>query len=388
MALLVPLLGFGWLAQEKAVRLEVDGRVQDINTHAGTVEEMLGRSGVVVGPRDRLEPEVDTVVRDGLVVQLVRAREITLLLAGAERRVVVAALNVEQVLEALGPRLVGDPARATVRPSRQARVRPGMVVEVRVPIPVTVVADGVTREVITDEPTVGRILDRLGVARDGDDRVSPAPGDAARAGLRIVVQRVEVDREVRRETEPAPTRERPTGALERGERREAAAGHDGVVEVTERVVRVDGDEESRQVVGRRVLQTAHPRIVEVGTADSAPPEADRPRPTTAPTAARRAAPAPAARRATPPPAQRTGDSQMGDASWYDHPSTDGMTAAHRTLPFGTLVTVTNLANGRSVQVRINDRGPFVEGRIIDLNEPAFARIASAGSGVIRVRITW
>jgi rare lipoprotein A len=65
-----------------------------------------------------------------------------------------------------------------------------------------------------------------------------------------------------------------------------------------------------------------------------------------------------------------------------------MTAAHRTLPFGTVVTVTNLANGRSVNVTINDRGPYIDGRIIDLNDTAFQQIASFDSGVIDVRITW
>jgi rare lipoprotein A len=65
-----------------------------------------------------------------------------------------------------------------------------------------------------------------------------------------------------------------------------------------------------------------------------------------------------------------------------------MTAAHRTIPRGTIVTVTNLANGRSVQVRINDRGPYVDGRIIDLNREAFAAIASVSKGVARVRIEW
>jgi len=52
---------------------------------------------------------------------------------------------------------------------------------------------------------------------------------------------------------------------------------------------------------------------------------------------------------------------------------DAMTAAHRTLPFGSIVTVVNNRNGRSVTVRINDRGPFVHGRVIDLS-PAAARV--------------
>jgi len=63
-----------------------------------------------------------------------------------------------------------------------------------------------------------------------------------------------------------------------------------------------------------------------------------------------------------------------------------MTAAHRSLPFGTRVRVENLNNGRSVTVRINDRGPFVGGRIIDLSETAAEAIGMKSSGIAPVRI--
>jgi peptidoglycan lytic transglycosylase len=63
-----------------------------------------------------------------------------------------------------------------------------------------------------------------------------------------------------------------------------------------------------------------------------------------------------------------------------------LTAAHRTLPFGSRVKVTNLANGRSVVVRINDRGPFAEGRVIDLSEAAARELRFVGSGTTRVRL--
>ena len=63
-----------------------------------------------------------------------------------------------------------------------------------------------------------------------------------------------------------------------------------------------------------------------------------------------------------------------------------MTAAHRTLPFGTHVMVTNLANDRSVVVRINDRGPFVRGRIIDLSYAAARVLGLIGPGTARVRL--
>lgn len=64
----------------------------------------------------------------------------------------------------------------------------------------------------------------------------------------------------------------------------------------------------------------------------------------------------------------------------------GMTAAHRTLPFGTKVRVTNHSNGRSVVVTINDRGPFIKGRIIDLSRGAAQVIGMTGQGLARVSV--
>jgi rare lipoprotein A len=63
---------------------------------------------------------------------------------------------------------------------------------------------------------------------------------------------------------------------------------------------------------------------------------------------------------------------------------DGLTAAHRTLPFGTRVRVTNAHNGRTVDVTINDRGPFIAGRVIDLSRGAARVIGMTGQGIARV----
>jgi rare lipoprotein A len=63
-----------------------------------------------------------------------------------------------------------------------------------------------------------------------------------------------------------------------------------------------------------------------------------------------------------------------------------MTAAHRQLPFGTRVLVTNLANNRKVEVRINDRGPHTRGRLIDLSHAAAEQLGMIGSGSARVRV--
>jgi rare lipoprotein A len=93
-----------------------------------------------------------------------------------------------------------------------------------------------------------------------------------------------------------------------------------------------------------------------------------------------------------------GWTEKGIASWYGKKfhgrrtangevyDMYGMTAAHKRLPFDTLVEVNNLDNGRSVRVRINDRGPFVRGRIIDLTYTAAEKIGMVGPGTARVRI--
>jgi rare lipoprotein A len=100
----------------------------------------------------------------------------------------------------------------------------------------------------------------------------------------------------------------------------------------------------------------------------------------------------------PPPRGTQGGSETGIASWYGQefhgrPTSsrevfdmNDMTAAHRTLPFGTYVMVTNLGNDRSVVVRINDRGPFVRGRIIDLSYAAARVLGIVGPGTARVRL--
>jgi rare lipoprotein A len=75
--------------------------------------------------------------------------------------------------------------------------------------------------------------------------------------------------------------------------------------------------------------------------------------------------------------------RVASGGWFN-PS--AMTAAHKTLPFGTRVRVTHIGNGRSVTVRINDRGPYVRGRIIDLSRAAAGVIGMTGQGVARIRM--
>lgn len=90
--------------------------------------------------------------------------------------------------------------------------------------------------------------------------------------------------------------------------------------------------------------------------------------------------------------------EVGLATWYGAESSgktasgeeydvNGLTAAHRTLPLNSRIKVTNLENGRSVTLRVNDRGPNVGGRLLDVSEAAAERLGFIGSGKVPVRIT-
>lgn len=102
---------------------------------------------------------------------------------------------------------------------------------------------------------------------------------------------------------------------------------------------------------------------------------------------------------TAPPLYAVGWTQTGIASWYGEPfhgrttaaggtyDMNEISAAHQTIPFGTWIRVDNLDNGRSIELDVNDRGPFVRGRILDVSRAAARALGMIGPGTARVRIT-
>jgi len=105
-----------------------------------------------------------------------------------------------------------------------------------------------------------------------------------------------------------------------------------------------------------------------------------------------------ARIPVPPPAVQVGQTETGLASWYGHPyhgrqaangeiyDMEKLTAAHRTLPFNTWVRVENLSNDKFVEVRITDRGPYVNGRILDLSRAAAVQLGMEHGGLAHVQV--
>jgi len=149
----------------------------------------------------------------------------------------------------------------------------------------------------------------------------------------------------------------------------------------------------KPIADRRQPPPAQPSETPTETAEAAKRSTDVDAPTVP------SAPAPSAKRnksvSVPAP---SGYTEEGNASWYGVPfhgrhASNGetydmykLTAAHRTLPFETMVLVTNLNNGKSTVVRITDRGPFVDNRIIDLSLAAAREVDSVGPGVVPVRV--
>lgn len=340
---------------DKEVTLVVDGEAAQVRTFSWTVGDLLEGQGVEVGPHDEVSPPVSARLADGMRVRVLHAKEITVVLNGMAQTVYVTGSTVGDVLEHINVRAKrGD----HIQPSRKAPIEGGDVVVFREAVEVRLSVDGQSRSVITNASTVGNLLDSLAVVVRQHDLVVPAAETALHAGMRIKVVRVEIRRVAEQTAIGFRTEVRYSDELLRGQQRVEREGVTGLREAAYRVRIENGREVNRKLLEERVVREPVNRIVVVGTRDP--------------------------------------NVQEGLASWYDwdgqvgacRQPLSGMYAAHRTLPCGTVVRVTNLANGRSVSVVIKDRGPYVGGRIIDLNDEAYRQIAPLGSGTVRVRITW
>ncbi|HEX2024834.1 MAG TPA: ubiquitin-like domain-containing protein [Actinomycetota bacterium] len=337
--------GASVLRLSKEVTLLVDGRARTVGTMATSVAGLLQQEKIEVGRHDRVIPHPDAELADRMTVRVLFAKEVTLLLDGRERTVwVTGDTAVEEVLDLVDVRAG---RHAYLEPARGATVEDGDVIVYEPAVHVRVVVGGNARRAITNAQDVGLLLSDLGIRLGPDDIVEPHVRTPLRAGTEVRVIRV-VEREVVEESPIAyPTEVKKTNDLMLGVRRVEQDGAPGLLRRTFEVRLEDGSEVGRRLLGVRTVREPVPRIILEGTR---PPHV-----------------------------------QTGLASWYHR---TGMVAAHQSLPFGTQVKVTNLATGRSVVVVINDRGPFVGGRVIDLSDDAYAQLAPLGSGTINVRLAW
>lgn len=332
--------GATYLAIQKTVTLVVDGRPQSVRTLSANVGELLSVTGISLDGHDQVEPPPSTPLFDGMTV-VVDTQPLATTIASARTDVGVWVMEGASAPSAT---LAGGRAEAPL--SAEGWVGTSPVVHARV------VVKGKEHDVLTNADTVGALLSAMGIRADPSDRVLPSPSTPLHDGR--VVTFVDIDLRTKRVVRPIPfdTLTTYSDALAPGAVRVVSGGDRGSLLEVYRVKVVDGRVVARTLVRRQVLEQAEPRRRLVGRQDDG-----------------------------------VHGTQTGEASWYSFAPGSGFTAAHPWLPFGTVVTVTNLANGKSIQVVINDRGPF-GGRIIDLSEEAFSALASLGTGVIDVRLNW
>lgn len=257
----------------------------------------------------------------------------------------VSEKTVGEFLEAHG---LGLAEKESVFPSSETVLAPDMTIFVTRSHEITVAADGKKETFRVQATTVADALAEAGVTLDEDDIVKPEREAFASRGLAVSITRVDIREET---IEKAVAFEKKVSEDNKLSWRKSVVTQKGIVGTDRLVYRVsshDGKEVNRKLLRTERIKEPVPEIVTQGTY------------------------------------VELGKSHTGGASWYAWTGT--MAAANPWLPKGSYVKVTNLENGKSVIVVINDRGPFVPGRIIDLDKVAFAKIASIGAGVINVKM--
>ena len=368
-ALLVGGLGAYGATEAMAsdVVLSVDGQQSTVRTLAPTVGQVLASKDINVGAHDTVVPSLASKVSKGSEISVRYGRPITVTIDGKPTTMWTTATTVDEALGLFG---IGSGSGAKVSTSRSTTIsREGLSFNVNSPRNVSVTVDGATKPV-TATGAVADALNAAGVTLGTHDEVTPDLSTALTDDLAITIVRVEIRTVVKPVAVPYTASTQNDATLASGTKKVQTPGVNGqAAETWEQTVR-DGTLVGEVRVSSAITAAAQAQVTLVGTKTATTT-------TTTPTST------------TPATGNSCG------VSWYASGSRtangeafnpDGLTAASKTLPFNTLVKVTNPANGNSAIVRINDRGPYVTGRCLDLARGAFSQIASLGTGAITA--TW
>ena len=340
-------------AWAKDVTLVIGGRTRDVQTRSSSVEGLLTDEGVPLSAGLQVEPPPSTQLVDGMTVVVSPP-------PGVPADGLVVAASSTDVGVWVVERPNADPF-GKADPANEGAQAPAVGSAGPPGVSVRAVVSGKDHDVSTNATTTGARLMAMGIRPDADDRVVPPPSTPLRDGMTVRYDQVATTVREMSVAIPYPVTTDYTSSMSPGHTKVLRPGSPGIAVKTVQVQTVNGVVTRRTVMQRRVL---------------APPVPEQ----------RLSAPYSMSEGSLTEPGTGRG-SQVGEASWYD-PPWSGLTAAHPWQPFGTLVTVTDLATGRSVTVVIDDRGPFGEGRVIDLSPEAFAALAPLGRGILHVRLSW
>lgn len=214
--------------------------------------------------------------------------------------------------------------------------------------PITILADGKAKSLVTFAKTAGAALEEAQITLNPDDEVNYAADTSLFSNMEIVVTRIKLGTVTKDVSIPFQTVNKKDDTLLWGKFKIAQEGKTGLKEQVYKVIYKNGEEAKRILEKETILQKPQDKIILEGTKIV------------------------------------LGEANYGIASFYRYG--DKLTCASTRFPMGTPLRVTNTANGQAVIVTVNDYGPFVLGRIVDLNIPAFEKIAPLGTGLARVKV--
>jgi len=364
------------------VTFSVDGVSQQAKVKPGTVNQALAQRGITVGPHDDVQPSLDSEIHDGQVITVNYGRRVVVTIDGKKVVRWTTAKNVAEVLAQLNQ---SDPDNL-VSVSRSLDIsRAGLSFSMQTAKDVTVTIGGKTQKITA----VGTVADALKAAKvevDSSDAVNPGLGTPLSDGMKITLTMVDQKSQKRRVAVPFSTKKVEDSSLPKGEIKVITKGVNGINEETWTVVFKDGKKVSEKKVSSKVVNAPVTQVVKVGTktASSSSPSTRSSSASHRSTASQSSDPVTSGTTclaSTYGEGDGTAGGPTASGETFD-PS--AFTAASKTLPLGSTIRVTNVSNGRTVTVRINDRGPYVGGRCLDLSTAAMNAIAP-GQGLVTVR---
>lgn len=264
-ALVVAFLAGGtsaFVADDKAVRLSVDGVPRTLHTFADDVDELLADEGLAVGSHDIVAPAPAEALASGDEIVVRYGRPVALTLDGQRRQVWTTARTVEGALHQLGVRAEG----AYLSVSRGAAIsRQGLALDVRTERTVTFLADGRERTVRTNAATVREALTEAGITLSGQDATSVAPDSFPRDGQTVNVLRITGSRQVREEAIPYAVEKVRDPELFAGSEVVERQGVTGVRRVTYSLRTVNGVRQKPRRTAEEIVREPVSRRVRVGT---------------------------------------------------------------------------------------------------------------------------
>lgn len=235
-----------------------------------------------------------------------------------------------------------------VLPNKEASLFPGMNVEIKKAAKIIIEADGKKTESWTYEKKIENALRENDIILGKLDKTEPPINTLVENNLKLSVIRINIEEKTIPEEIAFKTITKKDSKMGWQEKKIEQKGEKGIMEIKYKITYKNGQEVSRVILDKTVSKEPQEEITIQGTY------------------------------------MKIGASHKGQGTWYAFKG--GMFAASPWLPMGSYAKVTNQANGKSIVVQINDRGPFGDGRIIDLDKVAFQKIASLGAGVINVKV--